>query len=423
MQQQKMHKSGPSSRSTGNVLLHGARCALGPQEHPPALIEIVAGRVADIFNDSESSDSVRTGLEGIDLGGYLVMPGLINAHDHLQFALFPRLADPPYGNYVDWGRDIHAKFPDVIAKHRSVPKDVRLWWGGIRNLLCGVTTVCHHDALWPELTRKDFPIRVVQDYGWGHSLALGGDLLRARSYTPDGKAFVLHACEGVDEQAHAELHELDRLGLLNEHTVLVHGMAIDDEGVEILKQRHTSLIICPSSNQFLYRKLPDLALLGTIENIALGNDSPLTANGDLLDEIRFASRSCAIHPNAMYHMVTEAPGRVLRLEDGEGSIMVTGVGDVMAVRDPGETAATRLVDLSVRDVEFVMVGGCVQLASEAIMERLPFSVVQGLEALWIDGTIRWLRAPVKELLLKAEEVLGKGEVRLGGKPVRIPIWS
>jgi hypothetical protein len=349
------------------------------------------------------------------------MPGLINAHDHLQFALFPRLADPPYRNYIDWGTDIHDKFRDVIAKHRAVPKDVRLWWGGIRNLLCGVTTVCHHDSLWPELKRKDFPIRVVQEYGWGHSLALGGDLLKARSSTPEGKAFILHACEGVDEQARAELAGLDRLGLLDERMILVHGLAMDEAGVALVRERRVSLIVCPSSNQFLFKRLPDMALLGTIENVALGNDSPLTAEGDLLDEVRFASRSCGIQPDAVYRMVTEAPAAVLRLGDQEGSITVTGVGDLMAVRDTGQGGAERLKGLSMHDVEFVMVGGSVQLASETIMKRLSGTMVEGLEPLWIEGTIRWLRAPVRELLLKAEEVLGKGEVRLGGRPVRIPI--
>ena len=80
----------------------------------------------------------------------------------------------------------------------------------------------------------------------------------------------------------------------------------------------------------------------------------------------------------------------------------------------------RLPQLSINDVELVLLGGCVQLASEAILERLPLSAKQGLEPLSIDGTIRWLRAPVKEMLRKTEEILGKGEVRLGGKPVRVP---
>jgi len=415
-----MHEPSALLRNTGRVILHGACCAFGPLERTRISIEIIAGRVARILDDPTWSKGAKGGHPEIDLSGFLVMPGLINAHDHLQFALFPRIADPPYRNYIDWGTDIHEKFRDVIARHRAVPKDVRLWWGGIRNLLCGATTVCHHDSLWPELEREDFPIRVVRKYGWGHSLALGGDLVKARSYTPEGTAFILHACEGVDERAYAELAELDRLGLLDERTVLVHGLAIDDGGLALVTERRVSLVVCPSSNQFLFQKLPDMALLGSIENITLGNDSPLTAEGDLLDEIRFASRTCGIQPDVLYRMVTASPAAVLRLTDQEGSIAVTGSADLMAVRDTGQAGAERLKGLSMHDVEFVMVGGSVQLASETMMERLPDAAVHGLEPLWIEGMIRWLRAPVTELLLKAEEVLGKGGVRLGGKPVRIP---
>ena len=70
-----------------------------------------------------------------------------------------------------------------------------------------------------------------------------------------------------------------------------------------------------------------------------------------------------------------------------------------------------------------MVRGRVQLASSAILERLPVPIRQGLEPLWIDGTIRWLRAPVNELLRSAEAILGSGDVRLGGKPIRRVEWS
>ena len=163
-----------------------------------------------------------------------------------------------------------------------------------------------------------------------------------------------------------------------------------------------------------------MARLGTIENVALGNDSPLPAEGDLLDEVRFAGRSCGIDPDAIYRMVTEAPAAVLRLGNQEGSITAAGVGDLMAVRDMAEVGVDRLPKLSMQDVELVMVGGRVHLASEAIMERLPAAALQGLEPLWIDGAVRWLRAPVRDLLTKAEEVLGKGDVRLGGRPVRLP---
>lgn len=402
------------------MIVYGGGCAIGPRETIPASVQISGGRVTHILSHRFSSLLTASDCPEIDLSGFLLMPGLINAHDHLEFALFPRLANPPYRNYTAWGRDIHNSFADVIAKHRSVPEDVRLWWGGIRNLLCGATTVCHHNPLETELRREDFPVRVVQEYGWGHSFAFGGDLRVLHAATPEGRPFIVHACEGIDEQARQELWELDRLNILDASAVIVHGLAIDHEGVALMRQRQASLIICPSSNQFLFRRIPDMSLLKGIGNVALGSDSPLTAEGDLLDEIRFATHFCNISPELAYRMVTEAPAMILRLENAEGSIRVSGRGDLIAVRDTNHDAADRLSTLSMADVEFVMIGGRVQLASEAIFERLPSSAKQGLEPLWVDGIIRWLHAPVKELLQKAEQALGTGEVRLGGKPVRMP---
>jgi hypothetical protein len=402
----------------GGAVIRGARCAQRAGESAWHSIQIDSGRVARVGGKVSPSSISQAGCVDIDLTGYLVLPGLVNAHDHLQFALYPRLGDPPYGNYVAWGEDIHHKFAGVIATHHGVPKDTRLWWGGIRNLLCGVTTVCHHDPLWRVLQREDFPVRVVQQYGWSHSLTLGGDLLKAHEATPCGAPFIMHACEGVDARAERELHELSRLGVLDASTVLVHGLALDGAELDLLRSRRVSLIVCPSSNDFLFKQLPSINILGGIENLALGNDSPLTAEGDLLDEIRFAIRRCDIHPDRAYAMVTEAPAAALRLREREGTIGEAGVGDLIAVRDTGCRPADTLESLSMHNVEFVMIGGCVQLASEAVWERLASEARDGLEPLWIDGIVRWLRAPVEELLSQAEAVLGVGQVRLGGRAVR-----
>lgn len=399
--------------------IYGARCALGPKQTTHASVQIAGERVTAILSFPTHSLDAQSYSTDIDLTGFLLLPGLVNAHDHLEFALFPRLGNPPYRSYIDWGEDIHGRFPDVIAKHRAVPKDLRLWWGGIRNLLCGVTTVSHHNPLWPELEREDFPVRVIREYGWGHSLALGGNLCEARAATPEGRPFIVHACEGVDEQAREELRGLEQLGLLDRYTVLVHGLAIDREGVALMRNLQASLIVCPSSNDFLFGMVPDISVLGGIEKVALGNDSPLTAGGDLLDEIRFAIRSSGISASSAYHMVTTGAAEILRLENAEGSIQESGMADLIAVRDTGQDPADRLGTLSMNDVEFVMVGGRVQLVSEAILGRLPFGARQGLEPLWIDESVRWLRAPVKTLLQKTEEVLGKGGVHLGSRRVLI----
>jgi cytosine/adenosine deaminase-related metal-dependent hydrolase len=217
-----------------------------------------------------------------------------------------------------------------------------------------------------------------------------------------------------------ELRELDRLGILDGDTVVVHGLALDHQGVALMRERGASVIVCPSSNKFLFERLPDITRLSEIELIAIGNDSPLTAEGDLLDEVRFAIGSCGVSPSAAYDMVTTAPAAILRLQDGEGAIQQSGVADLIAVRDTGEDPADRMRTLSMSDIELVIIGGRVQLASETILKRLPFSAKQGLEAIAVDARIRWLRAPVRTLLREAEEVLGSGEVYLGGRRLCIP---
>ena len=395
--------------------LCGSRCATGPRNTVPATIRIAAGRIVDIFDGH-----MRVSPQAIPLEGYLLLPGLVNPHDHLTFALFPHMGHPPYRNYIEWGEDIHRRFPESIAMHKAVSKETRLWWGGLRNLLCGVTSVSHHDPLWPALRDKEFPVKVVQSNGWAHSPALGGDLISARRATPPGGVFVLHACEGVDDRAREELRQLDLLGLLDAATVLVHGLAIDAAGAEIMRGRNTSLIVCPSSNCFLYGRMPDLPLFSGMQNIALGSDSPLTAAGDLLDEVRFAVRRCGIAPEAAYRMVTEGPAEILRLEYGAGRIAVEGPADLVAVPDIGLDAASTLLRLSHRQIELVILNGRVQLASPAVLERLPHSLRQGLEPLCVDGSLRWLRAPASKLLREAETALGTDQVKLGGKPIRIP---
>jgi cytosine/adenosine deaminase-related metal-dependent hydrolase len=403
-------------RRKGRSVLSGARCALSAAESVSASIEVESGRVARIISAAAGSAARSAKSETIDLRGYLLLPGLVNAHDHLEFALYPRLARGTYRNYVEWGHDIHKRFAGIIRKQHAVPMEIRLLWGGIRNLLCGVTTVSHHNPLSPQLVLDDYPVRVVERYGWAHSVALGGDLRSAYAATPEGSAFLLHAGEGVDDLARSELSQLDRLGMLDHRTVIVHGLAFEENEVRLMNQRRSALVICPSSNQFLFGRAPDRALIRKIQRVALGSDSPLTATGDLLDEVRFAIDRCGVSSRSAYDMITSSAAEILRLNDGEGSITESGPADVIAVRDTGVNAGERLRTLEWKDIELVVIGGCVQLASASMLDRMPQSLANGLETVAIGGIRRWVRAPIQEMLRRAEAALGEGKVRLNGRP-------
>jgi cytosine/adenosine deaminase-related metal-dependent hydrolase len=228
-------------------------------------------------------------IEGadLDLTGLEIVPGLVNAHDHLQFALFPRLGTGPYPNATEWARDIYHPGHEPVRSHLAVPKHLRLIWGGLRNLIAGVTTVSHHDEYHPVFD-TDFPVRVVKNYGWAHSFEFTSNVRECYDRTPPGAPFLIHLAEGTDSSATEEIFHLHALGALTDRTVLIHAVGLGPEGWELVRRAGASVIWCPRSNLFtLGRTLIREALHSGVP-IALGTDSSLTAEGDLLDEIRFA---------------------------------------------------------------------------------------------------------------------------------------
>lgn len=401
--------------ATPQLTLSGARVAFGPDESACAEIRIANGQVSSIGCSGQPLAS-RKRAHRLDLDGYVVLPGLTNSHDHLEFGLFPNLGHGPYANFEQWAKDIHQTEGEVIRRQRKIPKDVRLWWGAIRNLLCGVTTVVHHNPVDPVLLGDGFPIRVLARFGWAHSVALDPDLRAKCQATPKDLPFILHAAEGLDERSAEEIFLLDRIQALDDRTVLVHGLGLTSDGISLLNHRGAAVVWCPTSNLSLFGRTRSWGSLATVKNLLLGSDSPLTAAGDLLDEIRYAHSEAGVNAEELYRLVVTRPAAVFRFSDGRGAIRPETAADLIAVRDAGASPAKTLAQVSSGDIELVVVAGRVQLASEALFARLPHELTSGLQPLEVNGRLRWIRAPLGRLFGEATWVLGCN-ITLGRKRV------
>jgi cytosine/adenosine deaminase-related metal-dependent hydrolase len=402
--------SKPGDVRSLQVTLRPTAWAESPSTWSSEPLSIIEGRIASTKH-----------ADNLDLSGYILLPGLINAHDHLEFALFPNLGraqdQPKYRNAPEWAEEIHRTHAIPIRQHQSIPLETRLWFGALRNLLCGVTTVCHHNPLHPELLAPEFPLRVVTDFAWAHSLNFGPNPANVHRGSPPESPFILHAAEGIDGKSRAELYELDRLGLLDQRTVLVHGLGLITCDITLLNERGASMILCPTSNRFLFGRITPPHILRQIARAALGSDSPITASGDLLDEVQVLRRE-KIDPDTLYNLVTANPAKILRLKQGEGSIAQGGRADLCVVRDRGLSPAETFAALSLDDIELVAVGGRVQVVSPALYERLPTHHCLGMHMLQIGETERWVRAPLPALFASAKAILGQGNIRIGNKEVR-----
>ena len=398
-----------------SLWLVGGRVAVSSAVALRADIEIVDGRIRRIVYGNSEEVPRPEAATTVNVDGYLILPGLINAHDHLEFNLFPRLGRGPYPNSEAWARDICHPDCSPVREHLSVPKNVRLWWGGLKNLLSGVTTVCHHNPYDP-LFDEGFPVCVVRRFGWAHSMVFGDDVVGAFDATDRDLPFVIHLGEGTDEGSQDEVFALDRKGALDSRTILVHGVAFTESGHALWQQRGAGLVWCPTSNRFTLGATLDVRFVSRLEKVALGSDSALTARGDLLDEIRAAHDEEGAPADLVYRMVTESAARMLRLNDGEGRVQPGSAANLVAIPWNNELPADAVVKMNMAQVEMVLISGELRLASLKMVMRWPSLLCEGLEWISVGGLERCVRAPVSWLLSETNRHLS-GAIHLAGRRI------
>ena len=331
----------------------------------------------------------------VNLEGDRLVPGLINAHDHLQLNSF---ALPDYGrryrNASEWIADFNARMvgsPGFEAA-RAIERDERLLHGALKNLLSGVTTVAHHDALYPLLTSATCPTQALQNYGWSHSLEIDGEESVRDSYrrTRADWPWIIHAAEGVDDSAAGEFDRLEALGCLEPNTLLVHGVALDGARRARLAAAGAGLIWCPTSNLRLFGATADVTDLVSRGRVALGSDSRLTGGLDLLEEVRVAREVTGFDDQTLESLVTEAAARLLRLTD-RGVLRTGARADLLVL--PARLPLSRATR---KDIRLIMLGGNMCCGARDLAEvMLPRSQRSEIR---IDGCAKVVTARLGMLL-------------------------
>ena len=271
----------------------------------------------------------------VDLGGRVVMPGLINTHTHGGLSLHRGCCD--VGNLFEWAQ--------TLAPHTSplTLEDNR--WGCYQAVLemvrGGVTTACdctrygaglfasvaaevgmrslsgamaNSPALRPN-GRPNWPLaleeteQAMSEHG---SAALCRFYLGAHSpysCTPEllvevkqaanrlGLPFVIHAAESREEveivrqrYGRRPIEHLHHLGVLDAHTILAHCVWLDEGEIDLLATSGATVSHNPISNAKLASGIaPVLALRKHGVPVGLGTDSMLSNNAlNLFQEMKFA---------------------------------------------------------------------------------------------------------------------------------------
>jgi len=291
------------------------------------------------------------GLECIDASGLVLIPGLINTHDHFLECLTRALPAGQDVGLMDW---LHVHNP---IWSRATPEALRsaTQIRAAELLLSGCTTTVDHNYLWPNGCRIDDQIEAMQAMGMRFHVARGSvtigesqggitpdsvaededsvlaDCERAISqYHDPGKGSFLqiilapcspysvsadfmertaalarregvrlhtHLAEGADEQAwclenlgQTPLGHIEDLGWLAEDAWFAHMITLSAPEVIRLGMSGAGVAHCPCSNMRLGNGIaPIQAMLARGVNIGIGVDGAASNDGGgLLAETRQA---------------------------------------------------------------------------------------------------------------------------------------
>ncbi len=330
----------------------------------------------------------RPAATTIDAGGALLMPGLVNTHCHAAMTLFRGLADDL--ELAAWLND-HI-FP---AEAAHVNPEMVYWCSKLaaaEMILSGTTLVADGYFFAGQAARAfsetglravaaqgviDFPAPGVPEPAenirsaasfideWQDLHPLVTPAVFAHSpYTcspetlQQAKAlarsrnvlFFIHVAETWQEQGRiagargdSPVRHLEALGLLDEQTVCVHCVWVDEKDLDILARRNARVSVCPQSHLKLASGIAPLAaMLEHSITIGLGTDGAASNNG--LDLFREMDICAKVQKIKMMDPVAVRAGDVLRLATGEGAA-VLGFADRLGALRAGSLADLILVDL------------------------------------------------------------------------------
>ena len=312
----------------------------------------------------------------LDVSDHWIFPGLVNAHDHLQLNCIPHLPQRGgFSNSYAWARAFPPYFGDAaVAAALAVDQGLRFRHGALKNLLGGATTVAHHDPLLTADDEPGFPVRLLRDFGWSHSLGLGAPaemasglasygppVLASFAATPAHHPWMIHLAEGTDRLAASELQILESMGCLARNTVLIHGVGLSATQIQQVIDLSAGVVWCPSSNLRILSRTLDPRRLFDAGKLALGTDSRLTGSRDLLAELRVAADHSDLTPRELLRLVTGAGAAMLRLGD-VGGLAVGQRADLLVLRRNCDDPYRQLINTQRGDIRAVVRGGVPMIA-------------------------------------------------------------
>jgi 5-methylthioadenosine/S-adenosylhomocysteine deaminase len=352
---------------------------------PDHFIRIVSGIIKEVGPMDQLHQNAD--CQVVDASGCLMMPGLVNGHCHGAMTLFRGLADDL--ELKDWLEN-HI-FP---AEAKCVTSEMVYWSSKLaaaEMIRGGITTVAdgyfYEDSVARAFAESgmravaaqgvvDFPapgvpdpsrkMQVVADFVdlwkehkrivpavFAHSpYTCGPNTLQEAKELARSKdcLFFIHLAETKQETEGVKsktglspVRYLQSLQLLDESTVCIHCVWLDQEDIHILAQNNTKVVTCPESNMKLASGIaPVKELIDAGVSVSLGTDGAASNND--LNMFREMGSCFMIQKHTHPHKSALSERDVLEMATSGGAA-VLGLKNLIGSIEPGKKADIVLIDL------------------------------------------------------------------------------
>jgi len=373
------------------MILYAAKHLL-PVASPPIQNGAVAVHDGRIVAVGRRRDVVKAhpGVELRDLGEVVIVPGLVNAHTHLELS-WMNGESPSGGTYMSWLRDLVTRRPSIdeatareaaatalgamIARGTVAVGDISNGtWIGPLLAGSGLSGIAFHEVFGFRAADAESILDAAAERleSMGDSVltphaahttsgpllkALGGRALAAgavlsihvaecaeevqllRDGTGPFREFLIERGawdEGWKAPGLTPVEYLDRLGVLSPKTLAVHCVHVDHQDLTRLQARGVTVVTCPRSNRRLgVGTAPIPKLLASGIPIALGTDSLASSpDVDVFNEVAVLRQE---HPGL-------APAAALRIATLNGA-RALGLAATFGSIEAGKSAALAVVTL------------------------------------------------------------------------------
>jgi 5-methylthioadenosine/S-adenosylhomocysteine deaminase len=368
----------------------------------------------------------------------IILPGMIDTHNHILFDVFdeqdwspimthmdhndwtnPNL-EPGYAEMLDAKQYLNGQNQSPINLTCELDK-----FGELKALVAGTTSVVGASNNGGNLTCYRTVARTIDGTANGlcgaHPPQSCPDSIQVHSILPsnsaaqgvctnfgdgDTEAYIAHRGEGINATALNEWEDLKSdttpAGcLVDARTTIVHATAFGDTELQEMADAGMMISWSPRSNVFLYGGGTDLSATTNIPlaltkgiGVALSPDWSMGGGANLLEELKFADMvdnaewGDVIDAQLLVEMVTINAAEALALEDQIGVLAVGYKADITVVGGDTATPYQSIVDADPDNVRLVMLDGRV-LYGDSQLEPLG-PTVPGCESVDICGTDKFL---------------------------------